>query len=426
MKYGNFRLLFENSSFVDSENAYANLGDNIIALSLDHIYSELGIHGNAIAYVNKDGTRDYNGEYLILLAYINLWDSSIERRLPTSPYIYPLFISVVANRDIFMDYPELIEYFKKYAPVGCRDEQTMKIFRRYGIEAYLMGCVTICLPKRKSEPQNGKVFLVDISDELENHIPESLKAKSEKISHAVKYQEYPVTVAEDKRLTSLAKGLLDRYANEGELVVTSRLHVAAPCVAMGIPVVFASNNIDFRFGWLDKYIKLYSLDEYPEIDWNPKPIELETIKEKTIKYIGNSLKRIVKSRKDVIELSEYYEDRDKTEFLLTFRNEIKKNFPTDKNFKYVIWGAGQHCYYAHSLVSELIPSAILVAIVDKYKNGNALNVPIIKPKELERFDCQHVFITTRPGKLEAILKLQETHGADAHQFYTVLVSQQKS
>ena len=126
MKYGNYSLLFQDSSFQDKDNAYANLGDNIITLAINNIYQILGISQENIIYVNKDSTKDYKGEYIVLPACLNLWDSSLDLRLPMSPYIYPIFISVVANRDVFIDRQDLVEYFKMNAPIGCRDEQTME------------------------------------------------------------------------------------------------------------------------------------------------------------------------------------------------------------------------------------------------------------------------------------------------------------
>jgi len=430
MKLGNYSCLFQGHiAFRDKENAFANLGDNIIALAIDSIYQTIGISTENIIYVNKDDTRKYNGEYIVLPACLNLWDFSLDLRLPMSPKIYPIFISVVANRDVFIDRPDLIEYFKKYEPIGCRDEQTVEIFRKYGIEAYLMGCHTICFPKRKNKPKNGKIFLIDTSEELEKFIPQKIRNKCEYLTHAVPYKEYPVTSEENNRLNEMAKKLLNRYANEAELIVTSRLHAATPCIAMGIPVIVACDNIDFRFGWLDKYIKLYSLEEFSSIDWDPKPVELEQTKEWIIKYIRDSINRTIAQREELFNLSEFYENRNKTIFYQLFRKrleELLRKFNYNSDFPYVIWGSGQHCYYAYGLISEIFPKAKLTAIVDKYQTGRRLGVEIIKEAELGTVQFKHVFITTAPGKMEAIKKLECIHGHDAHNFYTLIISQQIS
>lgn len=429
MFYGNYTLLFQDPSFKDKENAYANLGDNIISLVIDNIYRILGISKERIKYINKDGTKNYTDDYVILLASVNLSDSSLDFRFPMSPRIYPIFISVVANRDVFVDRPDLIEYFKKYSPIGCRDDQTVEIFRFYGIEAYLMGCHTICLPTRTKKPKDGKIFLVDTSEELEKYIPDHLRNRCEYLSHAVKYEEYPVTINENARLNALAQKLLDRYANEAEFVVTSRLHAAAPCIGMGVPVIFACNNIDFRFGWIDKYIKLYSLNEYPLIDWNPQPVELENTKDLLIRHIRNSVNRVIEKRKELFSLSEFYENREKTEFYKLFRMRLEalsNKFSRESSFRYLIWGAGQHCYYAKGLIDEIFPKAKIISIVDKYQTGKRLGVDIISPSEVESVDFDHVFITSVPAKNEAIDKLKMLFGNEAENNYTLIVSQQKS
>jgi len=429
MKYGNHSLLFKDLSFNDKENAYANLGDNIISIAVDYIYERLGIPKKDIIYINKDGTSVYKGEYVVLLSTIGLWDSTINYRLPMSPDIYPIFISVVANRDIFIDRPDLIDYFKKYVPIGCRDEQTVNIFRKYGIESYLMGCHTICFPKRKITPQKGKVFFIDTAEELNDYIPEYIKIKAEFLTHAEQYLEYPITDKENNRLNQLAKKLLKKYENEAELIVTSRLHVATPCLAMGIPVIFAANNIDFRFGWLDKYIRLYSLEEYDQINWNAEPVELEEQKKLIINHIQKSIKRVVSQREELFILSDFYENREKTQFYKLFRKRIenlKYKYNYESQFSYIIWGAGQHCYYAYGLINEIFPNAKLKAIVDKYQTGTKLGVNVIKGNDLENISFDHVFITSLPGKDEAIKKIETIFNEKSSDYYTLIISQQKS
>lgn len=37
------------------------------------------------------------------------------------------------------------------------------------------------------------------------------------------------------------------YRRQATLIITSRVHVALPCMAMGIPVIFAKNEYSYRF-----------------------------------------------------------------------------------------------------------------------------------------------------------------------------------
>jgi hypothetical protein len=49
------------------------------------------------------------------------------------------------------------------------------------------------------------------------------------------------------------------YYNRADLVITSRLHVALPCLAYETPVIFIHNDLaDPRFGGLVKYLNAYT------------------------------------------------------------------------------------------------------------------------------------------------------------------------
>ena len=404
MRYANYSLNFEIDSYVDRENAYANLGDNIQVLAIDYLYSKMGINKDDITYINIDGTRDYKGKYVILPAVTQFIDSNLDKRFPMSNNIIPFFISFLSYGDLFAERPELVQYMKKYEPIGCRDESTMLLCRKYGIESYLMGCVSLCFPKRDIVPKKEKVFAVDVSQALVKHIPEEILCKTEFLTHAVQYEEYPISSKENKRLMELAKGMLRKYYDEATMVITGRLHVAVPCIAMGIPVIFAADNVDFRFGWVDKLIKLYTLKEYDQIDWKPQSIDIEEIKAKIYNIFANSIKRLQNKYEDFVDVSEFYEDRNRTEYYGIFYERVRQ-LELKEDFEYIIWGAGHHGNYTYDIVKNIFPKAKLVSVVDKYKVGKFHGVSIIKPEEVfqKRFD--HAFITTVPGKNEAISTL---------------------
>ena len=162
--------------------------------------------------------------------------------------------------------------------------------RRKGYDAYLLGCLTMLFPKRKKQPQNPKVFLVDADPSINKYIPEKIKRNAEQIC-----QEIPINP--DKDLFNLAeeceqkaRALYQRYEQEATLVVTSRLHCAAPCIAMGIPTIVVKKGFDDRFGWLDRFIHLYTPDEFAEIDWDPQPVDCEEFKEELMNAAISLLK----------------------------------------------------------------------------------------------------------------------------------------
>ena len=154
-----------------------------------------------------------------------------------------------------------MNYLKQYEPIGCRDAKTRDMLLKHGVKAYLNGCLTAVTKKRKC--CGTKILLVDVPMEVEKYLP---KWNNEvEIYSQQKYFDNSFSIDDIRKLVDER---YDYYFNEAKLVVTSRLHVASPCMAVGIPVVFTKNVVDARFPWLETYIPLYSKDSYGEIDWN--------------------------------------------------------------------------------------------------------------------------------------------------------------
>lgn len=433
MKVGKIRInMIRNASFIDKENAFANIGESIQAVTMSYIYERLGLKEEDIVKVGQCDLKSYNGEPLIFPLRLPLSRENVDDYLPLNECIRPIFMSLHLHDDIFGEREDLVQYFKRYEPIGCRDEQSCNYFRQHGIEAYIMGCYTICLPDRENFSMKGKPFLVDVSPELQKYIPQSVKEEAVFLSQAVPFEEYPVTVREDERLTELAAKYLQRYREEAGFVVTSRLHVASPCIAMGIPVILASNNIDFRYAWIDKYLKLYQEDEYQEINWIPDlpdPLIVHKAKDLMFHFIAESIQAQRPVRKYLQEFDLFYRDRKRTSYYKCFRNRLKhleNQFTSQDSFSYGIWGAGCHAIFAHDLMNELFPKAKLRVVIDKYKSGNMFGVPIIRGNDIDQYDIQHICITTNPGLREAVAKCEELWGLEAADKYTIITSQQKS
>jgi hypothetical protein len=103
-------------------------------------------------------------------------------------------------------------------PVGARDPHTFQALLAAGLQAELIGCATLTLP-RYDGPRHG-VFSVDCA------------APGQALTHRISRD---ATVPEQ---WALATDLLQCYRTASE-VHTSRLHVALPCLAFGTPVWIA-------------------------------------------------------------------------------------------------------------------------------------------------------------------------------------------
>ncbi len=96
------------------------------------------------------------------------------------------------------------------------------------------------LPKRLLRPDCGKVYCIDVYDEVLNAMPDYIKSNCEFRTHIFE------SMSHDKAMES-AENLLNEYRENASLVVTSRMHCAVPCLAMGIPIIFVNRTYSYRF-----------------------------------------------------------------------------------------------------------------------------------------------------------------------------------
>lgn len=127
------------------------------------------------------------------------------------------------------------QWMKDYGPVGCRDLYTCRIFDKKGIPNYFSGCVTLTLPKQPETPDKGTyIVFVDLNKEVEKKVEELAKGKYEirRMTHSTENIAGVTWEERKKRVIEY----LTIYQN-AKYVVTRRLHVALPCLAMGVPVM---------------------------------------------------------------------------------------------------------------------------------------------------------------------------------------------
>ena len=98
-----------------------------------------------------------------------------------------------------------LSYLKNHEPIGCRDKYTMENLLKHGINAYFSDCITLSL------------------------------------------------------------ALIKRYA-KAEMVVTSRIHCALPCLGLDTPVLFVDDKAspDYHRCRFDGLIELFNVVEYSE------------------------------------------------------------------------------------------------------------------------------------------------------------------
>ncbi len=142
---------------------------------------------------------------------------------PAPPGLEPLVVSFhLATPEMLT--PELIEWLKGAAPIGCRDWTTVGWLLNQGVEAFFSGCVTTTWPVAQAGARAGR-WWVDAAGEpppgavLASHADETLRA---------------ARLADALRQSALR---VDAYGGAAA-VITGRLHVYLPCRALGTPVEF--------------------------------------------------------------------------------------------------------------------------------------------------------------------------------------------
>jgi len=309
MKYGRLRF-----PAAIGATGYCNLGDIAQVLAVDIIYCDMKIDEKDIVNIFVDELGTYRGEKLLLpiAGYFNYRKKA--PAFPTSEDIIPVFLSLYTISSAYLNKKE---FWKKQGVIGCRDENTMKLMRKRGYDSWLMGCMTMLFPRRDNKPEKEHVFIVDAEPAVYDYIPERLMNLAEYVTHLVKVDHTMTKEQIGRAMEEKTKKLLQRYRDEATLVITSRLHCAAPCIAMGIPTIVVRKGFDERYGWIDKFIHLYTADEFEKIDWNPDPIELEEHKKHLLKAAVSIVNREV-NRDAVREIHDFYMNRDRKKLRATF------------------------------------------------------------------------------------------------------------
>lgn len=245
-----------------------NIGDYIQSLAAKQFLPRVD------SYVNREKLGEYQGEQSKII--LNGWFTHHPTTWVPSENLTPLFISLHVNSSIadrMLD-TKGISYLKKYEPIGCRDHYTVRLLQEKGVNAYFSGCLTLTLSSyaRKDRGNDGKIYIVDplygfpnkdrifvtpkslVKGIIKGHIFKMNSANlflkkifTEKLLAEATYvrQELPANKYSEEEKFTIAEELLRQYST-AKLVITSRIHCALPCLAMGTPVIYL-NGFEEKF-----------------------------------------------------------------------------------------------------------------------------------------------------------------------------------
>lgn len=180
--------------------------------------------------------------------------------------------------------------------VGCRDRATLEFCRKNGVPAYFSRCLTLTLPRRdESRMEAQDVYCVDLVRGAREFLPAEIQREAVFFNQRrTGRQNNRLTAGGDLSVEGAA-ALLSMYRRKARLVVTSALHCAAPCCAMGIPVVFLRDGRrgEDRFSVLDGILPYWDLKALRRgaVDFHPAGVNLEGLKRDILENLRISISR---------------------------------------------------------------------------------------------------------------------------------------
>lgn len=401
MKFG---VLSVTAFSTTDDRAFVNLGDQIQSEAIQYVYRKMGIPPQDIVEIEL---KDLDGghtppaaehEYIILPININLSNTTLSGIFPLSSHIIPVFLGLSFYSAARLP-QELVDYFRCYAPIGCRDESTLQLLREHHIPSYLYGCVTALLPRSHRAPsKNGAVFFVDVPQSFEEYFKTCGKTfnRLERITHIRPVDD----TCGPKHLRDETKILMQKYFSEAELVVTSRLHCMSPCLAMGVPVIPVTDNISTRMAWIDRYLQVYTPKTYSKINWSGQVVNYEDKKEQMLAIAVKKIRDTVEQYRTACDYSCYLESRNRLDYG-NFYTERIAEIPTERREKleYIIWGCGQVGIHTYQAMQSMYPNSKLTAVVDSYCDGIFCDGTLVqKPDILKDAGNQYILIATHSGE----------------------------
>lgn len=200
----------------------------------------------------------YFGENAFII--LNGWFCHHPIAWPPASHLRPLLISFYLSDNASFDLglrpsevllqEPLVNYFKKLGPVGARDLHTLKLLQDAGVESYFSGCLTLTLDRPDVARSADLLVLCDVPKEVEDYVRRVAQGKQ---IVRVTHRGYDALSPEAR--FAAAEDLLRTYA-KAAAVLTTRLHCALPCTAIGTPVLLLDEADDQeRFSGLNDFVR---------------------------------------------------------------------------------------------------------------------------------------------------------------------------
>ena len=380
-----------------------NYGDYVQLVAIDNLYAEMGIGQDSVLHLAANELGRYSGETLILPV------NFLRVRSEMSPYIdnkymgyseqiIPVFLGLSFKQGFFEINEADVSYLKKYEPIGCRDYNTFLILKKFGLNCYISGCVSLFFEKRKPNSEHyNTVYFVDVPSGLKKYIPDHLLENAKFVHHEEILSEG--LYYDRNYMINKTRELIDEYKSRASLVITSRLHCAYPCIAMGIPVIVVKEYMGYPFDLISRFVPFYSQFDFDKIDWNPTAPNIEKYKKMAkkiaIKRIKNTF--LINNYREVHDFyfSLWKEGYEQAEMpLVNLISGLKERFLPSSRFNYAVWGVSELAEKICCYIDEHYPNAKLVNVFDSYRKVSFRGIQTKSPEYITANDNYITIVST--------------------------------
>lgn len=257
-----------------------NLGDDIQSYSIKKLLPKVDY------FIEREKLNEFiSNDNEVVKTIIGGWYNHDKFSFPPSPFINPFFISIHLTDELTNQKPcyftnYFLNYLKKYEPIGLRDDVVKKYLDESGIENYFSGCTTLTLEKFKNVKKTDNICLVD----LDYFTTANIKSKFKNVITVTHYVDKDYTSMSYDERFNYVENVLKTYQSS-KMVITTRLHCALPCLALGVPVllVYDGTNIDIS-NRLSKYTKMVNYVSKEEFQKSYESI-LKNIKDNPNEFV---------------------------------------------------------------------------------------------------------------------------------------------
>jgi hypothetical protein len=198
---------------------------------------------------------------------LNGWFTHNPEKWPPPPFLSPCLISMHITRERYkpttLTDPSVtllenknLDYLRCHQPVGGRDLWTTSLLTQHGVESYFSGCLTLTLGADDKRDRRNFICAVDVPEKPYQILLGRTRTPVVRLSHR------DTSGGTFEQRCAKAGRLLSFYAS-AKCVVTTRLHCALPCLALGTPVLFINDAVDpYRLSGLIELVRNCTVETF--------------------------------------------------------------------------------------------------------------------------------------------------------------------